>query len=76
MAIDEGPKQEANEIKVINRGENQKRKWRGLDQGLGKTCIPAPTMVEMADESGKVSHITPNQGENRRGQPEVVRHKV
>jgi len=37
-AIDEGKQQEANEIKSIIRGENQRRIWRGINQGLGKSA--------------------------------------
>ena len=35
-AIEEGKQQEANEIKAIIRGENQRRTRRGINQGLGK----------------------------------------
>ena len=35
-ALDEGRMQEANKIKAIIRGENQRRTWRGIDQGLEK----------------------------------------
>ena len=57
-AINEGRDQEANEIKAIMRGENQRRTWRSINQGLGKTRTPAPTMVEMEEETGKVQHRT------------------
>ena len=57
-AINEGRDQEANEIKAIMRGENQRRTWRSIDQGLGKTRTPAPTMVETEEETGKVQHRT------------------
>ena len=35
-ALEEGRMQEANKIKAIIRGENQRRTWRGIDQGLEK----------------------------------------
>ena len=54
-AIDEGREQEANKIKAIIRGENQRCTWRGINQVLGKTHTSAPTMVETIDKSEKVT---------------------
>ena len=57
-ALDEGKDQEANEIKAIIRGENQRRTWRAIDQGLGKVRSPAPTMVETEGDTGRAQHRT------------------
>ena len=47
-----------NEIKAIIRGENQRRTWRAIDQGLGKARTPAPTMVETEGSTGRAQHRT------------------
>ena len=56
--MDVGRKQEANKIKAIIIGENQRRTWRGIDQGLGKIRTPAPTIVETEEDTGRVQHHT------------------
>ena len=47
------------------RGENQRRNWRPAYREMGKTRTPAPIMVEMVVEDGKVTqHRTKDEVEH------------
>ena len=64
-ALENGSEEEANNIKAIMRGENQRRNWRSIDREMGKTRTPAPTMVETVGKDGTANQHRPHKG--RRG---------